>query len=94
MCGDKVNRSNTSSGAFSGAHFWKAYPPDLIQVQTHCSELAGVWLESFPTLLLSQQANGSTDAIISIEQRTVQGNQVPSSSRAKIDFRARTVRMV
>ena len=62
-----------------------------MQLQMHCSGLAGGWLESLATLLVSQHASDASDAIISSEQCTVQENQVPNSNRAIMDFSARTL---
>lgn len=84
---DKVNGSNAFAGAISNeADFEKMYPPDFTQPHTHCSGLAGIWLELLPTLALSQHPNGLSDAIISSEQCTVQGNQVPNSNKPKNTF--------
>jgi hypothetical protein len=92
---DTVNRGNASVGAFiNEADFEKMYPPDFAQPHTHCSGLAGVWLELLPNLALSQQASGLSAVIISSVQCAVQENQVPNSSRAKNDFSTSTLRMV
>jgi hypothetical protein len=92
---DKVNRSNASVGAIAnGVDSEKVYPPDLTQPHTHCSGVAGAWLELLPNLVLSQHANGLSTVIISSVQCAVQENQVPNSSRAKNDFSTPTLRMV
>ena len=94
---ERANKNNASVGAVTDSKdFVKAYPPDCTQLQTQCSELAGVWLELglFTTFASSQHPNGWFDAAISSEQRTVQGNHVPNSSRTKNVFSARTLEMI
>lgn len=93
---ERVNKNNASGAVTDSKDFVKAYPPDCTQLQTQCSELAGVWLELglFTTFASSQHPNGWFDATISSEQRTVQGNHVPNSSRTKNVFSARTLEMI
>jgi hypothetical protein len=93
--GNGVDGRNGLPGAADGeAHLWKTYPPDFIQPHTQWSGPAGAWLESVPTVALSQHASGPADTVNSSVQRTAQENQVPNSSTAKTDFNARTARII
>ena len=74
----------------TGAHFENAYPPDFIQLQMQWSVSAGAPLDLLPNS--EQQGSGLTEPIISSEQCTTHGNQVPNSSRARTDLNLTTPR--